>query len=121
MEKFGVWHKVEQIFDGPDVVIARDGKRVSFWPVKGSGVIVFVNVDVGESGGRQDSRIQSNLTGHPLRLQLSKRGRSACQKNDRNKTGQKCDSTTHRCFPAAWVFRRAFRSIISFSHNRQTP
>jgi formylglycine-generating enzyme required for sulfatase activity len=65
-EEFGVGHEVEQIFDGPNVVSPGNRYRVVFWTVECAGIIVL-NIDVGESGRRQDSRIQSDLPAGDIR------------------------------------------------------
>ena len=72
----GIWCRVcnRKGFNGPDVVSPRDRYGVAFGAVESPSVIVLVDVEVSKSWRRQDSSIQSDLAGHPLRLLLRRHG-----------------------------------------------
>src|SRR5258705_9209209 len=89
VQNFEVRYVVEEIFNCPDVVAARDRDSTATCVIECAGTIADGDVDVAKPRGRQNPRIESDLARQPLRLLLAWQGQSTAQKKERkNRTGE---------------------------------
>src|SRR5215471_15629694 len=65
-----VRYVVEEVFDCPNVVVARNRNGGATWAIECAGTVVDSHVDVAKARGRYYPCIQSNLAWNPLRLLL---------------------------------------------------
>src|ERR1700756_4707237 len=68
MQNVKVRHVIEDIFDGPDVVVAGGRDSAATRVIECAGTIANGDVDVAKPRGRYNSRIEPDLARQPLRL-----------------------------------------------------
>src|SRR5882757_9890423 len=82
VQNFEVRYVIEEIFNCPDVVVACDRNSAALCVIECVREIVDIDVDVTKPRGRHNSRIESHLARHPLRLLLASQGRCPVQKEE---------------------------------------
>src|SRR5271170_961485 len=90
-----VRYVIEEIFNRPDVIVARDGDSTATRAIECAGTIVNRDVDVAKPRGRQNPRIEPNLTGHPLWLLLAVQSCNTAQQKEHQKRNWEANLSGH--------------------------